>query len=263
MGDMALYSCGQNYYFYRNLFDLGITSLGDNFSLAKNDEYDPYDPYNLNMYCFTQLHLLGDPALTVWTDDPESLAVTHQQGLLPGVPVTFPVDVSDDGGALDGATVCLCKEEDVYEVEQTSGGTATFGFTPATEGTLLVTVCQENHIPYEGYAVVSAAAAVAEGPAGTASSFTLASISPNPFRGATQITYAVPSGEGPAPVRISIYDCRGRHVRTLVDSDRAGGMHHAVWDGRDHKGREMATGIYYCEATSGSMRISRQIVLLR
>jgi hypothetical protein len=240
-----------------------MTSLGENFSKAKNDEYDPYDPYNLNMYCFTQLHLLGDPALTVWTDDPESLAVTHQQGLVQGVPVTFPVDVSDDGGPVDGATVCLCKYDDVYQVEETSGGTATFGFTPASEGTLFVTVCHQNRIPYEGYAVVSANASVAGERADIVSSFRLSSIGPNPFRAVTEITYAIPSGEGPAAVRISIYDCRGRHVRTLVDTERAGGIHHAAWDGRDHNGREMASGIYYCEAVSGGMRISRQIVLLR
>jgi flagellar hook assembly protein FlgD len=95
------------------------------------------------------------------------------------------------------------------------------------------------------------------------SRFRLASISPNPFRAATEITYAVPSGEGQAAVRIAIYDCRGRHVRTLIDAEKAGGMHHAVWDGRDHMGHEMASGIYYCRATSGGISISRQIVLLR
>ena len=263
MGDMSHYTCAQNEYFYRNLFDLGMTSLGENFSKAKNDEYDPYDPYNLNMYCFTQLHLLGDPALTVWTEDPESLAVAHQQGLTPGDPVTFPVDVSDAGGPVDGATVCLLKYDDVYEVGETAGGTASFGFTPAAEGTLFVTVCHQNRIPYEGYAVVSANASVADGRTKTVSGFALASISPNPFRGATDITYAVPSGEGLAPVKIGIYDCRGRHVRTLVDTKKAGGTHHAFWDGRDQRGREMASGIYYCEAVSGGTRISRQIVLLR
>jgi hypothetical protein len=263
MGDMAHYTCAQNDYFYRNIFDLGMTSLGDNVSLAKNDVYDPYDPYNLHMYCFTQLHLLGDPALTIWTDDPQGLVVTHQQGLLPGDPVTFPVDVSSGGGPVDGATVCLSKDGDVYEVGQTSGGVASFGFTPATEGTLFVTVCHDNCIPYEGYAVVSASASIAHGGSEAPLEFRLASVSPNPFRVMTDIVYAVPSTNGLSSVGVSIYDCRGRHVRTLTDAEMPAGIHHTAWDGKDHRGNAMSSGIYYCEATCGGVSISKQIVLLK
>jgi hypothetical protein len=263
MGDMAWYTAGQNYYFYRNLFDLGMTSLGDNFSHAKNEEYDPYDPYNLHMYCFTQLHLLGDPALIIWTDDPQSLSVTHQHGLPPGVPTVFPVAVSDGGGPVDGATVCLWKDGDVYEVGQTSGGTASFSFTPATEGSLYVTVCHENRIPYEGSAVVSANAGIAEHVADSSIGLRLDSVAPNPFSGVTRIAYALPSGSPASAVTINVYDCTGRHVRTLVDCEESAGLHRATWNGEDESGTQVASGIYYCELEWNGRRISRPITLLK
>jgi hypothetical protein len=149
------YTVLQDRLFYRNLFDDGFERLGENFSDLKNDAFSPIDPYNLNKYCFTQLHLLSDPALLVWTADPQSLTVTHNNTVNVGEYSTFPVQVECGGAPVAYATVCLWKDGDVYEVEQTdASGTATFGFTPASTGTMLVTVTCQNYLPYEGQAVV-------------------------------------------------------------------------------------------------------------
>ena len=148
------YSVRQDRFFYRNLLDDGFERLGANFSDLKNDEFSPDDPYNLHQYCFTQLHLLGDPELAVWSDEPQSLTVTHDATLPVGEYTTFPVEVYSGGNPVDGATVCLSKGFDVYEVEETVAGTATFGFTPDTVGTMSVTVTGHNYLPYEGNAVI-------------------------------------------------------------------------------------------------------------
>lgn len=148
------YSVQQDRFFYRNLFDDGFERLGENFSDLKNDEFDFYDPYNLHKYCFTQLHLQSDPGLTVWTEDPKGLTVTHDNTIHAGQPAAFMVQVESGGNPVDQATVCLWKDSDVYLIEQTASGVASFAFTPYTAGSLYVTVTKQNFLPYEGTVAV-------------------------------------------------------------------------------------------------------------
>jgi hypothetical protein len=75
---------------------------------------------------------------------------------------------------------------------------------------------------------------------------------PNPVRSSTVLSYAVPDA---GPVRLCVYDVRGRLVRRLVDSVMAPGRHRAVWNGRDEKGRLAGSGVYFVRlatATAGS-----------
>ncbi len=262
--DPDYYSLKQDRLFYRNLLDLGIYNLGENFTRAKNDEYDPYDPYNLHQFAFTQFHLLGDPGLTVWTEDPELLTVTYPAELEAGQPAVFTVEVSDGGGPVSGATVCLWKEGDVYEVGETSGGVATFGITPGTEGTLYVTVCAHNRIPYEGETTVNPdPTGLAEQVARARSSLELVSIRPNPFRPETEITFAVPERGEPANVRLEVYNSQGRHVRTLVDAPLPAGVHRVGWDGADDRGIKVAAGVYFCELRRGGETRSTKVVRVK
>jgi hypothetical protein len=256
-----LYSLGQDLGFYRNLFDTGIYRLGDNFTRLKNDEYDPDDPYNLHQYAFTQLHLLGDPGLTVWTEEPQTLAVSHPGSAPVGEPASFTVDVAGGGGGLDGATVCLWKAGDVFEVDTTSSGAAAFEFTAATEGTLYVTVSCHNYLPYEGQALVDAAASVGTDDLPEHPAF--ASVVPNPFSLSTRITYTIPAGAKPVDAAVEVYDCMGRHIRTLADGASPAGTHHLTWNGTDDEGGAVASGIYYCKLTYQGRRTVKQIVLLR
>jgi hypothetical protein len=148
------YGLGQDRNLWRNLFEYGIDRLGENFTMAKNDEYDPYDPYNLHKVAFLQFHLLADPGLSVWTDEPESLFVVHDATMLTGQTQTFEVQVSNASGPVDGVNVCLWKDGDIHMVEGTVGGTATFEVTPMSEGTLYVTANGQNCLPCESEADV-------------------------------------------------------------------------------------------------------------
>jgi len=261
--DSDYYSIRQDRYFYRNLFDLDIRRLGENFTRLKNDEFDPVDPYNLHQYCFTQLHLLGDPGMTIWTEDPQALSVTHFESLVVGDPATFPVQVSSGRAPVDSATVCLWKDGDLYEVGQTSGGGVTFNFTPASQGTLYVTVCHRNCLPYEGYAVVSTATSVAGATGGIPDRLEIVSIRPNPFNPAAEIAYAIPASSEPSDVRLSVLNALGQRVRVLVDGEASPGVHRASWDGRDQAGREVASGVYFCELRWRREVETRRMVLLK
>ena len=81
---------------------------------------------------------------------------------------------------------------------------------------------------------------------------------PNPFRGSTSISFAIPRAEH---VTLSIYDVSGRLVRALVDTTLPAAWHEIVWDGTDEHRARVSAGIYLCELRAGSFRQSRQMVL--
>jgi len=259
-----VYVVRQDRLFFKNLFDDGIYYLGENFTDLKNDEYDADDPYNLHAHAFTEFHLLGEPFLPVWTEDPRTLSVAHPESAAVGAPSAFSVQVSDERTPLDGATVCLWKGDEVYLVEETSGGLAAFEFTASAPGTLLVTATCRNHLAYEGQAIVAPRVAnvqtshdeLPDRPAVHAAT-------PNPFRARTELSFAVPGGGADRPVRLAIYDCSGRLVRTLVEGSRTPGPHQVDWDGRDDRGLQVATGVYFCELLCGDDRATRKLALLR
>jgi len=86
-------------------------------------------------------------------------------------------------------------------------------------------------------------------------------VRPNPFRDEASIAYAVPA-EG-ARVTMRVYDITGRLVTTLVDGFASGGVHEAVWNGRDAEGQNVASGIYFCRAEVGDVTEVMKVVLMR
>ncbi len=90
--------------------------------------------------------------------------------------------------------------------------------------------------------------------------FSLAQNHPNPFNPVTTIGYEL-SGE--AVVRLTVYDLRGRAVRTLVSSRQQPGRHTAVWNGRDDGGRVVPSGVYLYRLEAGDLRVSRKMLLTR
>ena len=66
---------------------------------------------------------------------------------------------------------------------------------------------------------------------------------PNPFTGETALAFEVPSQVG--PVRVAIYDVRGRLVKTLVDRPMDAGRHTLRWTGTNEHGTRVASGVYF------------------
>ncbi len=147
------YSLRYDRYFFQSLFHHGHHTLGDCFTDHKNDAFEDDDYYR---YIFMELTLLGDPELPMWTEDPTSLTVAHDDTLHAARQNEFVVQVSDVEGPVESADVCLWKEGDIYAIGQTNEfGVATFTTTPANAGTLHVTVTGQNYLPHESEAVVN------------------------------------------------------------------------------------------------------------
>ena len=84
---------------------------------------------------------------------------------------------------------------------------------------------------------------------------------PNPFNPQTFIDYSLPAR---GPVRLRIYDERGRLVRALVDeAAQVAGPHQVRWDGRDNTGRGCASGVYHYVLETDQGRLSRKMTLIR
>ncbi len=85
---------------------------------------------------------------------------------------------------------------------------------------------------------------------------------PNPFNPDTRIAFQVPDG-APRRVRLVVYDVRGARVRTLVDRVQRGGRFEARWDGRDDRGRRVASGVYFYRLELAGFAATRKMVLLK
>jgi len=85
---------------------------------------------------------------------------------------------------------------------------------------------------------------------------------PNPFNPETTIRYSV---EEPGPVSVSVYNLMGEKIRILYDGEAAstGRQRDLIWDGRDHSGMPVASGMYLCVLEQGKSRESRRMHLVR
>ena len=94
---------------------------------------------------------------------------------------------------------------------------------------------------------------------GTGSRIALAAPSPNPFTYGTEFSFRLPQA---GPVRLQVFDLRGRLVRTLVDSRLNTGPHLIRWNGRDGTGQRAAAGIYLVRLEQGGLFVTRKVVLM-
>ncbi|MBK7045144.1 MAG: hypothetical protein IPH48_01170 [bacterium] len=85
-------------------------------------------------------------------------------------------------------------------------------------------------------------------------------ITPNPFNPATRIAFDLAHS---GPVRLEIFDVRGRLVRRLVSSALEAGRHEVLWDGRDDQGVGAASGTYVARLRAAEVTVSRKMQLLK
>jgi hypothetical protein len=147
-GQYTTLSMGFDVHFFKSLFQENLYHLGAAFSDHKNDGYQENPGDNYYKYIFTELTLLGDPELPVWTQNPATLVVSHPL-IIPLGSSSFTVHVQTTGGSnVQNAYVCLWKGTEVYQNGYTnSAGNATFTVSPVTVGVMNVTVTKQNYIP--------------------------------------------------------------------------------------------------------------------
>lgn len=91
--------------------------------------------------------------------------------------------------------------------------------------------------------------------------FSLSQNYPNPFNPSTTIAFAVPRR---TPVSLSVYNAAGQLVRTVVDAETYDpGRYEVRWDGRNGRGHDVNSGVYFYRLHAEGFDQTRRMVLLR
>jgi len=89
----------------------------------------------------------------------------------------------------------------------------------------------------------------------------LAHARPNPFSQGATIEFDVPDYVG--RVTLTIHDVAGRVVRRLADGHVGRGRHVLSWDGRDERGREVASAMYFVRLDVDGDVVTRKLMKIR
>jgi hypothetical protein len=83
---------------------------------------------------------------------------------------------------------------------------------------------------------------------------------PNPFNPRTNIRVEL---EEAGSAELTVFLPTGQKVATIFDGQMADGSREFTWDGRDDAGRQMASGVYMVQMSSGGRAEMLKLVLLR
>lgn len=133
-------SFSYNLNFYNSLYASNTHTIGWANIYTANNSVSPD-------YLHKIVNILGDPELSVYTDEPVNISVAHNNTITTGVS-DFDVNVSGfSNGEL--VKICLYKEEEVLAFSETETGSTSFNITPDTPGEMILTVTCHNSEPYE------------------------------------------------------------------------------------------------------------------
>jgi len=92
------------------------------------------------------------------------------------------------------------------------------------------------------------------------SGFGLSQNYPNPFNPSTTIQFSL---ETKSFTQLSIYNILGQNIKTIINEELPAGNHSIIWDGLDHKGNEVSSGIYFYRIETKSFSAARKMILLK
>ncbi len=83
---------------------------------------------------------------------------------------------------------------------------------------------------------------------------------PNPFGDRVGLRFGIPAT---GRVRLTVYDLQGRKVADIVDGTESAGWRNVEWNGRDARGRAVASGSYFLKLESAGTVLTRKVILAR
>ena len=91
-------------------------------------------------------------------------------------------------------------------------------------------------------------------------SFSLYQNFPNPFNNATQIQFNLDQDQ---ELSLQVFDMQGKEVVTLTKGFFPAGSHTLVWNGQDHTGYSVASGIYFYRIQSEKFSTMKKMIYLK
>ncbi|MDZ7262722.1 MAG: T9SS type A sorting domain-containing protein, partial [candidate division KSB1 bacterium] len=83
---------------------------------------------------------------------------------------------------------------------------------------------------------------------------------PNPFNPETSINFSLNKAQW---VTISIFNAAGQKITTLHQGQLPEGSHQVIWDGKNSKGENVSSGIYFYNLKSKDASITKKMLLIR
>jgi choice-of-anchor B domain-containing protein len=83
---------------------------------------------------------------------------------------------------------------------------------------------------------------------------------PNPSARATDVVLRLHDA---GPATVAVYDVNGRRVATLFEGEAPAGPLSLRWSGRDVRGREVGSGVYWIRADAAGERLTRRMVRVK
>lgn len=90
--------------------------------------------------------------------------------------------------------------------------------------------------------------------------FKLLSNFPNPFNPETNIEFSI---QKPANIKISVFNIKGQHIKTLINKNFQSGLHRITWNGTNSSNCRVVSGIYFYQMTTedGFSQTKKMILL--
>ncbi len=222
----------------------------------------PFNPYSSSWESYAETEwdlfmVFGDPTMDMRTEVPFSINVSAPATLATGTTEAAFTVSSSAAGSIEGALVCLIKEdESIYSTGNTdSTGSVTLTFdslVSATELNWMVTA--HNALPKLG--IINGVGIAGESPG---VSFSIGTPFPNPGE---SMVFPVTASVA-ASFELTIYDLSGRVVETLYSGELAEGSHEFLWNGTCN-GSPAPSGIYIAKfVTPDEPETVRRVVLLK
>ncbi len=82
---------------------------------------------------------------------------------------------------------------------------------------------------------------------------------PNPFNPQTVIPYTLNES---THVRLTVYNCLGQKIATLVDEQMNAGSYSITWDGTDYRGAHVGAGVYLYHLHADNISETKKMLLL-
>lgn len=246
---------------------------GDCFYTKSNDTIFAY-----NKGSWDVKWIYESPGDTITADPQNSIAITDSK-------LCFTIDGNDEGKR---ELVTLNKETGEFLWAHTFSGTYIFGSTiangvvyviPYPEGALYgfnlengTQLFYDDSFSYNGQPIVanhqlfvatrssvivfgSAETSVEDWKDADLQAYELMQNYPNPFSAITTIKFSLPQSEF---VDLKVYNTLGEEIYTLVNEERAPGLHSVDFDGTHLSG-----GLYFYKITAGSFVNTRHLLLIK
>jgi hypothetical protein len=212
-------------------------------------------------------NLLGDPEMQIWTGIPCSLEVNKPDNIF-STDSVLVVQVKAKRSPLPDAKVVVSHKDTLFFASTTDQeGNISIPLLDFRSGEVSLTVTMHNFLPFEAKIDLNAKSDVRDSKENLNLHFSLEPNYPNPFNPSTTIPFRAGSREpGPGrPIRttLKVYNILGQLVRTLVDEEKPSGNYQIIWDGKDQKGNEASSGIYFYRLEAGDYQETKKMSLIR